>query len=173
VTIPDAIAPLLRTWREMHSSADEDALIFPSEKGTPIRPENWLRRSMKPIADGLGITVPVNFQTFRRTFATNAQGLGNPKDVQAHLRHSDISTTLNEYTQTIPGRVRKLVNAVANEVMEAGPRLSPSLVERAQAPRVLNTIEHKSDVPESVSCWINGAGDGDRTRDIQLGNLAV
>ena len=87
---------------------------------------------MKPIADGLGITVPVNFQTFRRTFATNAQGLGNPKDVQAHLRHTDISTTLKEYTQTIPGSVRNLVNAVSNEVMEGGSLPGLVVIERAQ-----------------------------------------
>ena len=41
------------------------------------------------------------------------------RDVQAHLRHSDIGTTLNEYTQTIPESVRKLVNAVADDVMTA------------------------------------------------------
>jgi len=82
-----------------------------------MRPENWLRRRIKPIAKAGGIYTPVNFQVLRRTFATNAQGLGNPKDVQAHLRHRDIGTTLNEYTQIIPESVRKLVNAVANDVM--------------------------------------------------------
>jgi integrase len=99
-----------------------DALVFPSEKGTPMRPENWLRRRIKPIAKVAGISVPVNFQVLRRTFATNAQGFGNPKDVQAHLRHSDITTTFNEYTQTDPESVRKLVNAVTNDVMGGEPR---------------------------------------------------
>jgi integrase len=93
--------------------APDDTLIFPSEKGTPMGPENWLRRRM------LGITSPVNFQILRRTFATNAQGHGNAKDVQAHLRHTDIATTLGIYTQPIDESVRKLVNAVADEVMSA------------------------------------------------------
>jgi integrase len=82
-----------------------------------MRPENWLRRRFKPVAKGLGISGPVNFQVLRRTFATNAQGFGNPKDVQSHLRHTDITTTLNEYTQSVPDSVRKLVNAVADDVM--------------------------------------------------------
>jgi len=60
--------------------------------------------------------VPVTFQILRRTFATNAQG-GNPKDVQAHLRHAAIGTTMNVYTQAIPESVRRLVNAVADDVM--------------------------------------------------------
>ncbi len=67
--------------------------------------------------------MPVNFQVLRRTFATNAQGQGNAKDVQAHLRHTDIGTTMNVYTQAIPESVRKLVNAVADDVM--GSALEP------------------------------------------------
>jgi hypothetical protein len=63
--------------------------------------------------------VPVNFQVLRRTFATNAQTPGNAKDVQTHLRHTDIATTLGVYTQPIDESVRKLVNAVAEDVMSA------------------------------------------------------
>ena len=37
---------------------------------------------------------------------------------------------------------------------------------------VLNTIEHNFQVGGSLSCWKDGAGDEDRTRDIQLGKLA-
>ena len=117
VTIPDVLFPALQMWREQNASVPEDALIFPTERGTPMRPENWLRRRIKPVAKGLGISGPVNFQVLRRTFATNAQGFGNPKDVQSHLRHTDITTTLNEYTQSVPDSVRKLVNAVADDVM--------------------------------------------------------
>jgi integrase len=111
------LLPLLKMWRDQHATAPAEALIFPSEKGTPMRPENWLRRRVKPIAKAAGISTTVNFQVLRRTFATNAQSHGNAKDVQAHLGHSDIGTTLNEYTQAIPESVRKLVNAVADDVM--------------------------------------------------------
>jgi integrase len=115
VAIPDILLPALRIWRDQNATAPEDALIFPSEAGTPMRPENWLRRRITPFAKAAGITV--NFQVLRRTFATNAQGHGNPKDVQTHLRHTDIGTTLDVYTQSIPESVRKLVNAVTDEVV--------------------------------------------------------
>lgn len=117
VTIPDILLPALQMWREQQPDAPADALIFPSGSGTPMRPENWLRRRVKPIAHAVGIAVPVNFQVLRRTFATNAQGLGNAKDVQTHLRHADIATTLGVYTQPIDANVRRLVNAVAGDVM--------------------------------------------------------
>jgi hypothetical protein len=37
---------------------------------------------------------------------------------------------------------------------------------------ILNTIEHTGRITASLSNWKDGAGDGDRTRDIQLGKLA-
>jgi hypothetical protein len=39
-------------------------------------------------------------------------------------------------------------------------------------PKVLNTIEHTDQTAHSLSCWKCGAGDRDRTGDIQLGKLA-
>jgi integrase len=132
VVLPDYLQPLLAAWREQNPSAPAEALIFPSEKGTPMRPENWLRRRVKPAAAALGITVPVCFQVMRRTFATNAQGHGNAKDVQAHLRHTDIATTLGIYTQAIPESVRKLVNDVAEDVLTAKKPEPRVLTERVQ-----------------------------------------
>jgi integrase len=121
IALPDLLIPALKMWREHCGNPPAEALMFGSEKQTPMRPENWLRRRIKPIAAKLGISVPVNFQVLRRTFATNAQGYGNPKDVQAHLRHTDIATTLDVYTQKVPESVRKLVNAVTHDVMTAAP----------------------------------------------------
>lgn len=116
VAIPDILTPLLQAWRAEHGP-EPVGLMFASEKGTPMRPENWLRRRIKPVAKAIGISVPVNFQVLRRTFATNAQSHGNAKDVQTHLRHTDIATTLGIYTQPIDASVRKLVNRVAEDVM--------------------------------------------------------
>jgi hypothetical protein len=43
--------------------------------------------------------------------------LVSTKSVQAHLRHTDIATTLGVYTQAVDADVRKLVNDVTNDVM--------------------------------------------------------
>jgi integrase len=119
IVLPDVLIPALKMWREHCGNPLAEALIFPSEQQTPMRPENWLRRRIKPIAAKLKISVPVNFQVLRRTFATNAQGFGGMKDVQTHLRHTDIATTANVYTQPVAESVRKLVNAVTHDVMTA------------------------------------------------------
>ena len=134
VTIPDVLIPALQMWRDMYADAPADALIFPSENGTPMRPENWLRRHLKPHAAKLKITVPVNFQVLRRTFATNAQEFGDVKSVQSHLRHTDIATTLGVYTQPIDANVRRLVNAVTADVMASKPE-----TDSEKTPSQLNT----------------------------------
>ena len=41
-----------------------------------------------------------------------------------------------------------------------------------KAQMILNTIEHTDKLEVLLSDWKDGAGDGDRTRDIQLGKLA-
>jgi hypothetical protein len=41
-----------------------------------------------------------------------------------------------------------------------------------KALNILNTTEHKPRKATLLSCSKDGAGDGDRTRDIQLGKLA-
>jgi len=106
--------------RSFRQNPPGDALMFPSQKGTPMRPENWLHRRIKPIAAALGISSPVNFQVLRRTFATNAQGHGNGEgcaDPPAAYRHCHNAWNLHAFDRR--ERVRKLVNAVADDVMSA------------------------------------------------------
>jgi hypothetical protein len=38
--------------------------------------------------------------------------------------------------------------------------------------KILNTTEHTDEIRGALSDWKNGAGDRDRTGDIQLGKLA-
>jgi site-specific recombinase XerD len=72
---------------------------------------------IKPIARRLGIK-HVHFQILRRSFSTHAQIFcTNPKDVQAQLRHADISTTMDVCTQPIPESTRRSVNQIANGIL--------------------------------------------------------
>ena len=54
----------------------------------------------------------------RRTFATLMQGKGSPKDAQTQLRHKDILTTLNVYTQPIPESVKRSVEALDSQLLK-------------------------------------------------------
>jgi integrase len=122
IAIPDILLPLLEEWLQSLPQASPDDLLFPSARpGAPLWPHRWLQSHVQPVARSLGITSKINFQILRRTFATNAQAFGSAKDVQAHLRHSHITTTMDVYTQPVADSVRRVVNAVADDVMGTSP----------------------------------------------------
>ena len=86
-------------------------LLFPSELGTAMSHENWRARNLARIVKAAGLEGRVDYRILRRTVATHAQKDGNPKDIQALLRHADIKTTLGVYQQAIPEIVSATVNS--------------------------------------------------------------
>ena len=82
-------------------------LLFPTETGTPYRIGNYLKRVLKPIAAKAGIP-DMTYRALRRTFATEFQRHGSPKDAQAQLRHSKLEMT-GWYMRDIPESVRSAV----------------------------------------------------------------
>ena len=67
-----------------------------------------LRPALNGIAKETGIR-GIDFRACRRTCATHLSQYGGVKEVQAHLRHSRATTTLDVYIQEIPKAVRKAV----------------------------------------------------------------
>jgi integrase len=75
-----------------------------------MRDNNILTRFIKPAARKLGIGW-VNWQVLRTSQATWLKLAGaDPKDAQAQLRHSRVTTTLEIYQQFIPESQRRAVN---------------------------------------------------------------
>jgi len=61
--------------------------------------ETVLRRQLQPVAERAGIG-KIGWHTFRHTYSTMLRSLGVDVKVQQELlRHADIQTTLNTYTQ--------------------------------------------------------------------------
>lgn len=102
-----------------HRKADAapNDLLFPCEAGTPYRIGNYLKRILKPIAEGAGIN-DLTYQALRRTFATHFQRYGSPKDAQAQLRHSKLEMT-GWYMKQIPETVRAAVEKMDTDVCAA------------------------------------------------------
>lgn len=93
------------------SSSD---LLFPSEAGTTFRIGNYLKRYLKPLAKSAGIT-DMTYQALRRTCATHFQKHGNPRDIQAQLRHTKLEMT-GRYVKEIPEQVRAAVEKLDCEL---------------------------------------------------------
>ena len=80
----------------------DHGLIFSSEIGTPLNPENLVKRSFKPLLKRSGLP-EIRFHDLRHTCATLLMGRGvHPKLVQELLGHATIAMTLDTYSHYLP-----------------------------------------------------------------------
>jgi integrase len=122
VYIPPATRAALLRWRKVSHYTGADDLVFCSKTGkTPMSANNVRNRILVPISEKLGLTVPLTFQVLRRSHATRNQA--SPKDVQGHLVHASITTTLGIYAQTVPASVKAMVEA--DETAVLGGKFAP------------------------------------------------
>jgi len=123
VSISEDLYEEMKTWLSIRNMADpyhrsralaSNDLLFPTETGTPYRISNYLKRVLKPIAAKAGIN-DMTYRALRRTFATQFQRHGSPKDAQAQLRHSTLEMT-GWYMREIPESVRAAVEEMDAEM---------------------------------------------------------
>jgi integrase len=82
---------------------------FTDTKGNPIRVQNMVRRSFKPILKKAGLP-DIRFHDLRHTHATLLLQQGvNPKLVQERLGHATISLTLDTYSHVLPNMQKQVV----------------------------------------------------------------
>ena len=90
--------------------------MFATRLGTPLSPNNVLRRSIFPACERLGLP-KATWLTFRRTYSSWSHDKGVPGKVVAQLMgHANVDTTLNVYTQVLDGSVRDAVEKVGSEL---------------------------------------------------------
>ena len=131
VALPAELFMELTKLHESVGNDSDEAWIFPSSRNRqgelmPIDYHNWLNRILKPLSKKLGIRV--NHQILRRTFATLAYNSGGDlKDIQAQMRHSNVNTTANVYTKSIPESVRNVIEALDQRIRKGkkSARTSP------------------------------------------------
>ena len=90
-------------------------LVFASQIGTPLRPENILKRRIHPACVRLGIP-KVGWHSLRHTSATLLHEHEPLRVAQAILGHSDLQTTLG-YTHVLPGWQREAMQRLEREVL--------------------------------------------------------
>jgi integrase len=103
IPLSEQAIQLVRWWKSRAARADSDALVFSTRGGTPLSPNNVLRRHVFPACKTLGIP-RATWLTFRRTYSSWSHDQGVPGKVVAQLMgHANIDTTLNVYTQVLDG----------------------------------------------------------------------
>jgi integrase len=67
------------------------------------------------------------WHAFRRGLATNLHRLGVPdKTIQAILRHSNLSTTMNAYVKSVPADALKAMRSLEAICTQYAPRIGPA-----------------------------------------------
>lgn len=81
---------------------EDQGLVFSASAGTPLNPENLVKRSFKPLLKKAGLP-EIRFHDLRHTCATLLLGRGvHPKMVQELLGHATIAMTLDTYSHYLP-----------------------------------------------------------------------
>jgi integrase len=115
VALPASLRGGLAGWKTIQQPETEEEFIFPNANGGVLRLDNYradvLRPALARIAAETGIE-GIDFRACRRTCATHMSKHGGIKEVQAHLRHSRATTTLDVYVQEIPEAVREAVESL-------------------------------------------------------------
>jgi integrase len=83
---------------------DPEGYIFGAPEGGPLwRRSNFSRRIFQPAVERVGLA-PFRIHDLRHTAAALAVEAGaHPKQIQALLGHSSITTTLDRYGHLLPG----------------------------------------------------------------------
>jgi integrase len=104
ITLPEALAAQLHALR---NSQPRVALVFPSRRGGYRRYGNWRRDAWNPACETSGVGARPH--DLRATCASLLIDAGaSPKDVQAHLGHESVETTMRWYARVRPGRSEDL-----------------------------------------------------------------
>ena len=97
--LPPDLASDVDRWREICPDTGLDALVFPSERGTYLSRDNFLRRNIQKKLEDIGLGW-VNFQVLRRTQASLSHKEGVDPKVAADQRGHAIGVALDTYTES-------------------------------------------------------------------------
>jgi len=79
-----------------------------------------LQKRVRPAAQETGITVPIGWHTFRRSFSSWLKTSGaDMKVVQELMRHANLRTTMDLYTQAPMGAKREAQKKIAEQLASA------------------------------------------------------
>jgi hypothetical protein len=97
--LPPDLAGEVANWRYISGDTGPDALVFPSERGTYLSRDNFLRRNIQKKLDEIGVGW-VNFQVLRRTQASLGHKEGVDPKVAADQRGHVIGVAIDTYTES-------------------------------------------------------------------------
>jgi integrase len=120
--VPPDLAGDIEQWREVAVDLNAESLVFPSERGTFLSRDNFLRRNIHSKLEKIGLGW-VNFQVLRRTQASLGHKEGVDPKAAADQRGHAIGVAIDTYTMTDLETRRQAVTTLeeALQLKGAGP----------------------------------------------------
>ena len=115
---PDLATKLLN-HREQSVYVQSTDFVFAGDSGKPRWQETILADHIKPAAAAAKIPGKVGWHTLRHTYSSLLRDLATDVKVQQELlRHADIFTTLNIYTQAVSTKKRKAARRAVKALLK-------------------------------------------------------
>ncbi len=118
--LPPDLAQDVSAWREISANTCPDALVFPSERGTYLSRDNFLRRNIQGKLEDIGLGW-INFQVLRRTQASLGHKEGVDPKVAADQRGHAIGVAIDTYTESDLESRREAVTKLERALAEGKP----------------------------------------------------
>ena len=121
VPLADELVRVLKEWHKHAPYPRDSDWLFASEVKNgrePCWPDSPLKRMVKPAAVRAGITKRIGWHTLRHTYSTLLRANGTDIKVQQELlRHSNVQTTLQVYTQAVSEQKRAANAMVVGQLL--------------------------------------------------------
>jgi integrase len=131
--LPPDLACDIAAWREISADTAPDALMFPSERGTFLSRDNFLRRNIQKKLEKVGLGW-VNFQVLRRTQASLGHKEGLDPKVAADQRGHAIGVAIDTYTESDLESRREAVTKLELALASSKPLEQPAKAETMSKP---------------------------------------
>ena len=138
--VPPDLAADIERWREISIDVSPDALVFPSERGTFMSRDNFLRRNIQKKLETVGLGW-VNFQVLRRTQASLSHKEGIDPKVAADQRGHGIGVAIDIYTKTDLESRRKAVTVLEVALRKVGRRRTQTPVPALNRLNEVNEVQ--------------------------------
>lgn len=103
ISLPPSVIELLQNQRNKQKFNGDNDLVFCTKNGSPIYPNNLLKRHFKKLLNRAGLSTEIRLHDLRHTWATYLLSKGvNLKIIAEYLGHTNPSFTMRVYGHIIP-----------------------------------------------------------------------
>jgi integrase len=137
VTLPTVAAEALAEHLGVYAEAGPEGLVFPAERGGPLRRSNFTRRVWMPATRAAGVE-GLRFHDLRHTAATLAVAAGaSTRELMVRMGHSSSAAALR-YQHVMAGRDAAIAAAL-DELVRAASTSSEDSAAARSGTRVART----------------------------------